>query len=339
MQTQLLQVYRKEDLASVHVLSLGPGTRRTPLLVEVVESVQPPIPRDRKWVVIVSTFAGCPVGCLMCDAAGKPGVPLGAEEILAQVEHVVRDRYPLGHLPQEKLKIQFARMGEPSLNPQVLTALRELPRRIRASGLLPSVSTVAPRGCWRFFEKLAQIKNSLYRPGSFQLQLSVHSTDQAARRHLIPIRTLDLSQMAKLGQHFHEHGDRKITLNFAASNEHPIEPGILAKYFDPDLFLVKLTPLNPTQSVRRSGLTSLLSARQPSSSAHLAAALESRGFQVIVSIGELEENQVGSNCGQFVTKLVNGRPSVREGYSSGCYALGREQPAVCPSPPSEEGPD
>ena len=29
-------------------------------LVEFVESVQPPVPRDQKWVLIVSTLFGCP---------------------------------------------------------------------------------------------------------------------------------------------------------------------------------------------------------------------------------------------------------------------------------------
>ncbi|GAH48580.1 unnamed protein product, partial [marine sediment metagenome] len=28
------------------------------------------------------------------------------------------------------------------------------------------------------------------------------------------------------------------------------------------------------------------------------------GFEVILSIGEMEENRIGSNCGQYVTKYL-----------------------------------
>ena len=55
----------REDIALVYLAETKEGK-----LVEFVESVQPPIPRDEKWVLIVSTLYGCPVGCLFCDAGG-----------------------------------------------------------------------------------------------------------------------------------------------------------------------------------------------------------------------------------------------------------------------------
>ena len=47
-----------DDLARVFVAQLDSGAR-----IEFVESVQPPVPRERKWVIIASTLAGCSVGC------------------------------------------------------------------------------------------------------------------------------------------------------------------------------------------------------------------------------------------------------------------------------------
>ena len=47
-----------DDLARVFVAELADGAH-----VEFVESVQPPVPREEKWVLIVSTLKGCPVGC------------------------------------------------------------------------------------------------------------------------------------------------------------------------------------------------------------------------------------------------------------------------------------
>ena len=37
--------------------------------IEFVESVEPPISRDEKWVNIVSTLFGCPAGCSNSESA------------------------------------------------------------------------------------------------------------------------------------------------------------------------------------------------------------------------------------------------------------------------------
>ena len=316
---KLRSLYRKEDLASVHVLDYGPGRNAERQLVEAVESVQPPVPRDEKWVLIVSTLFGCPVGCAMCDAGGRWGGPLSADQILAQIDHLVRERYPDRVLPQRKWKIQFARMGEPAFNPAVLEVLDELPERYLAPGLLPSLSTIAPAGREAFFEELIDIKNRHYGDGRFQMQFSIHTTDAEARRQLIPIRTWDLATLARYGERFHRPGDRRITLNFAACDGFPIDTQRCADVFDPDRFLIKLTPLNPTESVRRHGLRSRVDPDQPAAIAPLVDAFEGQGFQVILSIGEVEENAIGSNCGQFVTRAEQGEIEVRDGYQSGEY--------------------
>jgi len=312
--------YHRQELASVTVLALD-DPPRPERLVEVVESVQPPIPRREKWVVIVSTLAGCPVGCTMCDAGRRWAGPLTADEVLGQIDLVVDRRYPDRRLPQDKFKIQFARMGEPTLNPAVLDVLRVLPTRYDAPGLLPSISTVAPRGCDDFLEELTRIKDAHYGGGRFQMQFSLHATDAAARRRLIPVRTWDLSRIARFGEAFVRPGDRHVALNFAATAGAPLDPDVIADHFDPGRFVIKLTPLNPTAGARDAGLTSRIDADDPASAEVLAAPLRDRGFQVIVSIGEVEENAVGSNCGQFVTDVVGGAPTVRPGYTSEQYRI------------------
>jgi len=315
-----IAIYRKDDLASVHVLSFGEDDRGRPLLVEAVESVQPPISRQDKWVLIVSTLFGCPVGCAMCDAGGGWRGPLSAEQILAQVDHLVRERYPHGDPTQPKLKIQFARMGEPALNPAVVEVLRRLPDRYPEAGLLPSLSTVAPMGCGEFFDELLEVKDALYGGGRFQLQFSVHTTDPAARRRLVPVRCWSLEQMARYGERFCAAGDRKVTLNFAACVDHPIDAARIADQFDPDRFLIKITPLNPTARVEASSLRSWVEPQVADSGRELVTRFEDLGYQVILSVGELEENAIGSNCGQFVSEVVSGERRVRRGYESPRYA-------------------
>jgi 23S rRNA (adenine2503-C2)-methyltransferase len=299
----------KEEVALVYIAELGEGR-----LIEFVESVQPPLPREEKWVLLVSTLVGCPVGCLMCDAGGGYHGRLSKEEILAQIDYLVRRRFPDGRIPVKKFKIQFARMGEPALNPHVLEVLEELPERYDAPGLLPSLSTIAPHGSDDFFARLLQIKRKHYTNGHFQLQFSIHTTDPELRDRLIPARKWDFQQIAEYGERFYEEGDRKVTLNFALAKEAPLDAGGLAHYFSPNKFLVKLTPLNPTHRARASGLSSYIDPYRPDADYEVVRELRAAGFEVIVSIGEVEENRIGSNCGQYVLRHLEAEEELAGGY-------------------------
>lgn len=271
--------------------------------LEFVDSVQPPRPRSEKWVVIVSTMFGCPVGCLMCDAGGRPGGTVDVEGILWQVGAAVRQRFPSGRPETRMLKVQFARMGDPSLNPAVIGALEALPGEYPLTSVVASVSTVGLGGSSRFLERLRAVKDRCYGDGRFQLQFSVHSTDAAARRRLIPARTMSLHEMARAGQAFRSPGDKKVTLNFCLIEGVPIDAAIVREAFDPEHFLVKLTPLNPTASSRRWGLVSTIGPGTEARADAIVEAFRSQGFETILSIGRYEENQIGSNCGLYL-----GRP-------------------------------
>lgn len=286
-----------DDLARVFVAELKDGAR-----IEFVESVQPPVPRCEKWVLIVSTLKGCPVGCPICDAGGDFRGRLTAEEILGQVDYLVRRRFPDGPIPVRRLKVQLARMGEPALNDAVLEVLRRLPGAVRVPVLMPSLSTVAPAGRAAFFEELLAVKDALYPGGRFQLQFSIHTTDEVARRAVVPIRTMTFAEMARLGDRFHAPGDRKITLNFAPIRGLPLDPAALLPLFSPERFAVKLTPVNPTFAARRAGLSGVLDPADRQACAAAAAAFERAGYDAILSIGELAENEIGSNCGMYVAR-------------------------------------
>jgi len=172
-----------DELARVYVGELGDKS-----LIEFVESVQPPHPLEEKWVLIVSTLKGCPVGCAMCDAGGHFRGRLTAGEILEQIDLMIRRRFPTAASPCASLKsssrawaIRLQRRGAGSAAPPA-GALRR-PR------LMPSISTIAPAGRERFFEELLEVKRQHYSDGRFQLQFSLHTSDEQARRRLIPART------------------------------------------------------------------------------------------------------------------------------------------------------
>jgi 23S rRNA (adenine2503-C2)-methyltransferase len=298
------------DLATVYMADMGDGR-----MIEFVEARQPPYKRDERWVLMVSTLYGCPVKCLFCDAGGGYQGKPTAEEILMQIDYMVEQWFPNGIIPASKFKIQFARMGEPALNMAVLDALEELPRRYQAKNIMPSISTIAPFGTDEFFERLMDVKNRLYPDGSFQFQYSIHTTDVARRDQLIPVRKWDFARMADYGRKFFRAGDRKITLNFALAADSPIETDVLTRYFDPAHYLIKLTPVNPTSRATQNNLSSFIDPLNPNSAQAIVDRLKSAGYDLVVSIGEVEENEIGSNCGQYVLNYLESGVAVKDGYT------------------------
>lgn len=280
---------------------------------EFVDATEPPLPRSDKWVLGVSTLVGCPARCLVCDAGGGYEGRLSAAEILAQIEHLVRRRYPSGPVPVKHLEVQFTRMGEPAFNPGVLEALIALPKRLDAPGLVPLVSTVAPASTKAWFADLLLIKRRLYGGGRFLMQFSVHSTDEQARRRLVPVRCFSFAEMAAFGRNLFEPGDRKVILSIAAARGEPLDPAVLRAHFDPARFLVKLTPIFATEAARRSGLVSLLDPGDPVAAQGLARSFEAVGFETQVALGDAHERELGASCGMVVLPARAGGPRARRG--------------------------
>ena len=59
----------------------------------------------------------------------------------------------------------------------------------------------------------------------------------------------------------------------------------------------------------------------------VAQSMADAGYQVIVSIGEAEENKVGSNCGQYVLNYLESKKKVQDGYT---YQVERLEETLLP---------
>jgi 23S rRNA (adenine2503-C2)-methyltransferase len=300
----------KEDIAVVYI-----GKMQNDRFVEFVESVQPPVPRNKKWVLIISSLFGCPVGCSFCDAGITYKGKLSKEEIFAQIDFPIRKRFTGGVIPVEKFKIQFARVGEPALNSAVIEVLSELPYRYNAPGLLPCVSTIAPGGSEGFFEGLLDVRKNIYRDKNFQLQFSIHTTDEELRNKLIPVKKWDFKKISDYGEVFFEEGRRKITLNFALGHDTPVEPSLLSEYFNPEKFLIKITPINPTYKALKNKISSFVNSKDNGRLEILIDKLKNAGYEVIKSIGILEENNIGSNCGQYLQTHLAETKNLENSYT------------------------
>ena len=293
---EVIHASGREELARVFVARFRNDDR---YLAEFVDSLSGSPSRDQKWVAILSTQFGCPVGCGFCDAGDHFHGNLSRDEILAQLDHLVDLHFPDRVVPAKKFKVQFARMGEPALNPEVIDAVDELGTRYDAAGLMICISTVAPEASGRFFERLLQLKRSRY-DEAFQLQFSIHSTDEGLRDRLVPCRKWGLDRISEYGTRFHGGNGRKVTLNFALSPGAPLDAGVIEDHFDPAHFIVKLTPVNPTENARRLGLENPLSPDFERGTHPAVNRLRGSGFEVVISVGDKGENALGSNCGQVL---------------------------------------
>jgi 23S rRNA (adenine2503-C2)-methyltransferase len=305
-------------LASLYFAQLRGGARRR---VEFVDTLEPGVPKAEKWVMMISTQVGCAVGCRMCDAgaAGYRG-NLSAGEMIGQVRFMAGRNRGLQLMSHPKVKVHFARMGEPALNPAVPDALRALAREYPNPGIIASISTVAPKSpaVEPWFRELLRVKDECFPAGRFQLQFSLHSTDEDERCAIVPIRKWSLDEVADYGRRFVRPGDRRVTLNFAPGPGEALDAEAIARVFDPRLFLIKVTPVNPTLSARRYG-AAFVWTHAPKPIRAAASRLKHRGFEVILSPSSPEELATDASCGQ----LWSG--GLKESASASLRALDRER--------------
>ncbi len=285
-----------KDLSSTYIASVR-GDKKN--LIEFVYSTPPPYcNHTKKLVIILSSQIGCPLRCRFCDAGKYYRGNLTKDELISQVEYII-DNTGIEPDKTEKFKIQFARMGEPSLNISVIDAMLSLKERYPM--YIPCIATTAPLGSEKFFERLLSIKDMFI---DFQLQFSINSTDTQRRDYIMPFRKHSFEWISEYSKRFHLKGKRKIVLNFAISEEDIVDYSLIGNVFDPEKNIIKLTPVNPTENAKINGFTTEKSYQR------IYSYLERHsknfikyGFESIISIGDLRENQVFSNCGQIASQI------------------------------------
>jgi len=294
---EVIRKIGRKDLAEVFVARFRDGR-----LCEFVDAVDPRYKKEEKWIINLSTQFGCPVGCPYCDAGGGYKGEIKSHDMLNMAGWVINRNPPDLVESCRKLKIHFSRMGEPSLNDEVLKAIPALRRHLSNTNVWICVATVAPRGRDRWFEELLSIKEEFFET-RFQLQFSINSTQAETRRHLVPIPHLSLQEIAEYGERFHLKKDRKVALNFALAKGNEFDEKILIKTFNPDCFCIKLTPVNPTLTGKKNGVETVLRSYRDKKLEDSLEHLRHNGFDVILSIGDAGEDEIGSNCGQAVRFL------------------------------------
>jgi len=270
----------------------------------------PCMPLSEKWVVTLSTQYGCPMKCTFCDV---PNVPfkgnVSVEDLERQLESAIRLFPEVGYT--ERLNIHFARMGEPIFNEAVfefasgyLRDKRWIQERLglRVEVVHPVLTTSLPRGLKGLEERITRwcnVKNELYN-GQAGLQFSINSTDEGQREEMFRGMSLSLDEFSKIAARMPEPLSRKYCLNFAYSTDFEVDARKLAGLFDPGKFMVKITPIHNNSACRENGIETVGGYDSFAPYAKLEADLLTEGFDVLVFVPSMDEEDGLVTCGNAV---------------------------------------
>jgi 23S rRNA (adenine2503-C2)-methyltransferase len=258
------------------------------------------MPLTEKWVITVSTQYGCSMRCSFCDVPKVgPGKNASFNDLINQVITGI-NLHP--SVKSKRLNIHFARMGEPSWNPNVLDASKWIHEHIGPEHEIihPVVSTMMPlHNEWikTFIHTWMRIKNRLYR-GEAGLQISINSTDENERNKMFSGNAHSLMGISRIMEGIVPYG-RKITLNFALANW-KIDPRILLEYFSPEFYIVKLTPMHKTKNAILSGIQTSGDYTEFYPYEETEKALKDAGYDVLVFIASREEDESRITCGNAI---------------------------------------
>jgi 23S rRNA (adenine2503-C2)-methyltransferase len=264
------------------------------------------LPLEEKWVITISTQYGCSMGCRFCDVPKVgPGINATFNDLVQQILTGI-------HLHPEikrckHLNIHFARMGEPSFNPNVLEAGRWIKQHLYKNDngedyyiSHPVVSTMMPkRNEWlkTFIHTWMRIKNRVFE-GNAGLQLSINSTNEKERDIMFCKNVCSLWEIAKIMEGIVPFG-RKITLNFAVA-QYEIDPDVLLRYFDPSYYVIKLTPMHKTNACLKNNIKTDGDYTQYYPYKEYEEKLKNAGYDVLVFIASPEEDLGRITCGNAI---------------------------------------
>jgi adenine C2-methylase RlmN of 23S rRNA A2503 and tRNA A37 len=259
------------------------------------------VPYRQKWLLTVSTQMGCTHSCKFCDVANLPFKGnLSQSEIEDQIVNIIKATPYV--LQSNKVKIGFARMGEPAYNvDNVLSAMKNLPEISGSMGKdfkwLPCFNTILPQRA-NVLAEVIEFKESVYN-GRLHLQISCNSTDEETRWTLFNgADVVTLNEILAIVNK-HKITNRTVTLNFIVMKDIEVSVDKLKKLgLNGDKFTVKLIPLNATKNAEENSLMPFANYSNYEDLIKLGEEFKSVGVPVVVdAIAKCEE--AGLCCGQL----------------------------------------
>lgn len=187
-----------------------------------------------RTVLCVSVQSGCPVGCAFCGTGKRFVRNLTMEEIIYQVDYIIKEDMKIEFEKVKLFQIMFMSMGEPMLNiKNVSKTLQSLNKSYPTAKLL--LSTVGIDNGDTLLEVL-KLGDTIENMG---LQFSIHEAFDEKRDLLIPFKNkMNLRQIRDAGLLWYEYTHRPVFLNFCinGNNASTEEINRLKDLFPPIIF-------------------------------------------------------------------------------------------------------
>jgi len=272
------------------------------------------MPLSEKWVITISTQCGCSMNCKFCDV---PKVGKGVNATLNDLTNQLIEGLKLHPeiTSTKRLNLHYARMGEPTYNFNVIDhawRLHKITKPFIGNSMIhPVISTMLPKknnSLISFLHEWCDIKNLNFR-GDAGLQFSINSTSNEQREEMFSGNSLSLEEISKIGQNLPDPIGRKYALNFALADNYEVDAVRLKSLFDPENFMVKITPLHKTTSCNDNhiettgGYDSFVPYQKTETD------LKNAGFDVIVFIPSVDEDGGLITCGNAI--LSGSTPTVK----------------------------
>lgn len=262
------------------------------------------LPLEEKWVITISTQYGCSMGCRFCDVPKVgPGINATYDDLMNQIKVGLLQHPEVSST--KRLNVHYARMGEPTFNPNVLDFTRNMRSELRPiigrSLIHPVISTMLPKNNKFLNEYLSDwmdIKNDLFR-GDAGLQFSINSSSDKERDDMFNGSSLSLDEISKIGTMLDTPKGRKITLNFAVA-DYEVNAEKLRDLFNPSKFVIKLTPMHKTTTALENKIETLGDYTEFHPYQKIEADLKSVGFDVLVFIASEYEDLGRITCGNAI---------------------------------------
>lgn len=261
---------------------------------------------EEKLVVTVSSQKGCPMKCNFCDCPkfgfkGNASLPELISEIMTAISLS-------GIKHGKRLNVHYARMGEPTFNPNVIYSAALIGDMIINMGFgfdeyHPVVSTMMPKSNKNLIEFLNNwIQTGLIFGGKdgFGLQFSINTLNEDDRNEMFRNQSLSLQEIGDIINELPIPRKRKYTLNFAVTSKCNLDPKLMDKYFDKEKCIVKITPIHETVEAINEGYEIVTDFDVYEK---FEKPLVEDGWDVIVFVPSKEEDSDRITCGNSLIAL------------------------------------
>ena len=269
-----------------------------------------PVDITDKLVVTVSSQKGCPMNCNFCDC---PKLGFKGNATLPELITEIMSGVALSGIKHgQRLNVHYARMGEPTFNPNVITSAEFIAQMLMSENsdvtfdtYHPVVSTMMPKSNKNLKEFLHKWVETGFKYGGedgFGLQFSINTLDEKDRNEMFRNRSLSLQEISDIIKELPYPKKRKYTLNFAVTSKSNLDVDLMNKYFDKEKCIVKMTPIHETVEAVDEGYEIV---HDFDVYEQFEQPLVNDGWDVIVFVPSKEEDEDRITCGNSLIALGN----------------------------------